>query len=850
MGQNSGHNQPVLIILILFAVFLLAAAGEDPASREAGLFNRGYESYLSYQPEKAVQELTAFLNEFPDSSARDAALYWLGKSYMQLKSFGEARKAFSEIRQNFQESPYLSHAERELEMLGRTEGDAPIDATAGAGMKNEPPEKRLKEAEKQVKALGKSLGEASEERDKVRIQLSEEKKKTEILREHVTQLEKKEKTLNEVSVERDALQRKLDEGKKRIKELEIKEEACEDDAKKLRSREKDLTETAKEKESLSKLLDEERKTTAELRAKNKESEKREKTIKDLVEERDALKNRAEEQRRKIGELQENLKTLTDKDKTIARMTGEKDSLKRKDEENRKSIDTLRAQVDELKGVEKKYRTQEKDLEVAIEERDRLKEQKVQEQRRKEELEKSVKELKNSEQKALLKEKELLRMTDERNTLQDQLDSEKGKRKELEKRVAEFEKKEGMLAETTRERDSLRKQLEDQREQTKVLEGRIAETGENEKKTKAENQVLAQRTQERDTLSRMLGEERKKAEDLERKIKEMENAVKPTTQASPSIDEGDALRRELGQEKQKSAELLARIQELEDKEQLVSDLIQERDTLKSQLEAQQKMKEDSPMRSGKDGAQEKPTVLTTPVNKESKIADAEKREEGHTASQREKQAEETKASSDDTGMMLTRLGIQAVPWRTGNNQEEKETERLLYEKARSLKITGETKQLQDLINQHKLDVKQQGSLKRLLAVSEYIDQRLKRLPEEEMIESLIVTYEEENRYTKIVLARELQENAKEGMSFEDIYKLYPDMMRYQIVPSQQMDIRIRDKIRDLPVGEVGVLWSEDGYMILKPVLTKLSFDPFRDISPETQGRIRTLMNEWLQEMKTE
>ncbi len=551
-------------------------------------------------------------------------------------------------------------------------------------MKNEPPEKRLKEAEKQVKALGKSLREASEERDKVRIQLSEEKKKTEILREQVTQLEKKEKTLNEVSVERDALQRKLDEGKKRIKELEIKEEACEDDAKKLRSREKDLTETAKEKESLSKLLDEERKTTAELRAKNKESEKREKTIKDLVEERDAL----------------------------------------------------------------------------------------------------------------------------------------------------------------------RKQLEDQREKTKVLEGRIAETGENEKKTKAENQVLAQRTQERDTLSRMLGEERKKAEDLERKIKEMENAVKPTTQASPSIDEGDALRRELGQEKQKSAELMARIQELEDKEQLVSDLIQERDTLKSQLEAQQKMKEDSPMRSGKDGTQEKPSVLTTPVNKESKIADAEKREEGHTASQREKQAEETKASSDDTGMMLTRLGIQAVPWRTGNNQEEKETERLLYEKARSLKITGETKQLQDLINQHKLDVKQQGSLKRLLAVSEYIDQRLKRLPEEEMIESLIVTYEEENRYTKIVLARELQENAKEGMSFEDIYKLYPDMMRYQIVPSQQMDIRIRDKIRDLPVGEVGVLWSEDGYMILKPVLTKLSFDPFRDISPETQGRIRTLMNEWLQEMKTE
>ncbi|MDQ7788132.1 MAG: hypothetical protein RDU01_11040 [Thermodesulfovibrionales bacterium] len=741
MGKNSGYNQPVLIILLCFAVFLLAAAGEDSASREAGLFNKGYESYLSYQPEKAVQEFNAFLNEFPVSSARDAALYWLGKSYMQLKSFREARKAFSEIRQNFQESPYLSHAERELEVLSRTEGDAHIDATAGAGVNNEPPEKRLKEAEKQVKALGKSLKEASEERDKVRIQLNEEKKKTDILREKVTQLEKKEKMLNEVSLERDALQRKFDEGKKRVKELEVKEEACQDDAKKLRSREKDLTESTREKESLSKLLDEERKTTAELRAKNKESEKREETIKDLIGERDALKTGAEEQRKKIGEVQESLKALADKDRTIARMI------------------------------------------------------------------------------------------DERNTLQNQLDSEKEKREELEKRVAEFEKNEGILKDLREENSKLKIEIE----QGKAI---------------AEDQVLAQRTQERDTLSRMLGEERKKAEDLERKIKEVENAGKTVTQASPSIDEGESLHRELGQEKQKTVELMARIQELEDKEQLIADIIQERDTLKAQLEEKKQMREDFPMQSGKAGTQEKPSALTTPVNKELEITEAGEQKEGQKAAQGGKKTSETEAPSDDTGMVFTRLGIQAVPWRTGNSHEETETERLLYEKAKSLKITGETKQLQDLINQHKFDAKQQNSLQRFFAVSEYIDQRLKRLPEEEMIESLIVTYEEENRYTKIVLARELQENAKKGMSFEDIYKLYPDMMRYQIVPSQEMDIRIRDKISNLPFGEVGVLWSEGGYMILKPVVKKLSYDPFRNISPEMQVRIRTLVNEWLQEMKSE
>ena len=123
-----------------------------------------------------------------------------------------------------------------------------------------------------------------------------------------------------------------------------------------------------------------------------------------------------------------------------------------------------------------------------------------------------------------------------------------------------------------------------------------------------------------------------------------------------------------------------------------------------------------------------------------------------------------------------------------------------------------------------------------------------MPDEEVIELLEVTYEEANRYTKIVLATELQENARRGEPFEEIYKLYPDMMVYRVIPSQQLEKQTRDKIGGLAHGEIGVIWSENGYMILKPLLKKLSYEPFHNLSPGIKDRIRTLVNAWVQELK--
>jgi hypothetical protein len=89
------------------------------------------EYYLSYQPEKAVEEFRIFLKEFPESSAKDAVMFWLAKSLTQLKSFEEAAKVFSGIKEQFPESPLTGYVERELEMMRKELSDGGREKTPG-----------------------------------------------------------------------------------------------------------------------------------------------------------------------------------------------------------------------------------------------------------------------------------------------------------------------------------------------------------------------------------------------------------------------------------------------------------------------------------------------------------------------------------------------------------------------------------------------------------------------------------------------------------------------------------------------------------------------------------------------
>jgi TolA-binding protein len=194
MGQSFCNNKAELKIVILLSVILLTTLGAYASYKESELFDQGYENYISSQPEKAVEAFRTFLKEFPDSSVKDAAMFWLGKSLIQLYSFEEAKQVFSEIKQQTPESPFIAYIDRETEDISRIEFvvhklKAELNDTVKTKIALE---QRLAEIEKKAQLTEQNLSVAVEDRDKLRLWLEEEKAITEELKARVNYLEGKD----------------------------------------------------------------------------------------------------------------------------------------------------------------------------------------------------------------------------------------------------------------------------------------------------------------------------------------------------------------------------------------------------------------------------------------------------------------------------------------------------------------------------------------------------------------------------------------------------------------------------------------------------------------------------------
>jgi len=160
------------IILVIF----LATINTYASQQELDLFDRGYEYYLSYQPEKAVETFQLFLNEFPDSSVKDAALFWLGRSFVKVSLFEEAKRVFDELKQQIPDSPFMAYVDKELKLMN-TAGTENRTMTGIPKVDSE-----IHVPKKDTVAAERTLLEATEERDKLRLLLEEEKKKNEELK--------------------------------------------------------------------------------------------------------------------------------------------------------------------------------------------------------------------------------------------------------------------------------------------------------------------------------------------------------------------------------------------------------------------------------------------------------------------------------------------------------------------------------------------------------------------------------------------------------------------------------------------------------------------------------------------
>lgn len=486
------HNHEVnvkvprgLVTVVLFFSLFLRVGDSDASSREFELFDKGYEYYLAYQPEMAVDTFSMFLLEFPGSSAKDAALFWIGKSLIQVKSFDEARKVFGGLKQEFPESPLIPHVERELGNLGNT--------------------------------------------------LSP--KKTETSGEPV-------------------------------RGRAVREPGQADSEKKMHLLEQQLAKAVEERKKLGVLLEEEQKKTADMKAKMTELEKRE------AENRVLFAKGEDEQKRMAAEMERDRKQLRDERE---RLDAERRSMK---PEPRKK-------------------------------------------------------------------------------------SPKGNQKE-------------------------------------------------------------------------------------------EETVAPSGYEAPAVK-----------------------------------IMGEKYTTRQ--------------------------VIDFMLNSSS---------------------------------AMVKAGIREALWRNGNLFDDFVSEQILYDEAIRVKVSADAGGVNELAGKFKLTGDEAEYLGRYLSISDLIDRKIKSIPEERVVESLAVQYTESDKQGKVNLANELQGQARGGKTFEEIAAAFPDKVRFSVIGFQELQGWIKDRIELLRDGEISMVWTKDGYMILKPVMKRSSYRPFEDVRPGRKNEIRAFVRAWIEELKKE
>ncbi|MEW6675582.1 MAG: peptidyl-prolyl cis-trans isomerase [Nitrospirota bacterium] len=193
-------------LVVLSVVILIIVSSSYASYREFDLLDEGYEYYLSYQPVKAVETFNMFLKEFPDSSAKDAAMFWLGKSLIQIRSLREAKKVFSEIKREFPDSPFKQYVDTELELISKLETQPEVIADKPEVISKA----KLKEVDEKMKAMFVDENELRDfyEKNKACLFLQPEEMAVESLIVRYSKADENEKAILAVEIQREATEGK------------------------------------------------------------------------------------------------------------------------------------------------------------------------------------------------------------------------------------------------------------------------------------------------------------------------------------------------------------------------------------------------------------------------------------------------------------------------------------------------------------------------------------------------------------------------------------------------------------------------------------------------------------------
>ncbi|MEW6109765.1 MAG: peptidyl-prolyl cis-trans isomerase [Nitrospirota bacterium] len=380
-------------ILLTIILIYPCNASLSAAPSEAELFEKAYGYYLAYQPDKAIEHFDLFLNAYPDSSAKDSALFWKAKSLMQINRTNDAKKIFEEIRADFPESYFRAFAEKEIESIAK--GGAPKiqeskDTADLTDIENKMPElaeknreleMRLAESQKKHQLTEKGLSRALEDKNSLEEKLEELKRKNEEFSVIADKFELLKADSQKIIEENKKLSAGIKEKEEKIKDLIIE---IEGKGEKLNLLNREKEESAARIEFLEQREMELNLVLSKLREKQKDWEELDKYLNRLKEDKLALENQIKIKDMELSEAGKSVLSLENRIKgfeqemkkdrqqseaSIAKLSGEKarleDELKKEQKRARELSlqgDKAEALMKELKTLEESNRTLEARLE--------------------------------------------------------------------------------------------------------------------------------------------------------------------------------------------------------------------------------------------------------------------------------------------------------------------------------------------------------------------------------------------------------------------------------------------------------------------------------------------------------
>lgn len=119
--QNSFKSSGLIFLIVMMS---LGCASTGMVNHSVGVtdssflsYRRGEQAYEIGDYEAAKKNFAEFVAQYPNESLYKVALFYLGRSYEQLKDFDQAREAYTQVMERYKGDFWAQSAEKRLRNL-------------------------------------------------------------------------------------------------------------------------------------------------------------------------------------------------------------------------------------------------------------------------------------------------------------------------------------------------------------------------------------------------------------------------------------------------------------------------------------------------------------------------------------------------------------------------------------------------------------------------------------------------------------------------------------------------------------------------------------------------------------